>query len=203
MQQINICCIFNSDSYKECIAMGTGHFVLGETIDYITGRTIPDTHDERIRQTIAKLLVDVKGYSKTDILIQKELVLSVDQKTGFIHVDFMIRLDNRTCMIVMYGPGSLVTRQRPTLATARLIDDHIVPFSIITNGIDAIIMDSASGSIIGEGLESIPNKIQLSERINKMSEQRISTEQREMEKRILFAMEVLTQQECSEFTCAL
>jgi hypothetical protein len=183
--------------------MGTGHLILGKTTDFITGRTIPDTHDERIRQGIAKLLVDVKGFDKSDILPPKELTLNVDHKTGYVHIDFMIQLGGKYCMIVMYGPGSLVTRQRPTLAAARLVADHLVPFAVITNGKDAIVMDSASGSVVGEGLDAIPTKQQLLEILKQMIFHHISDEQLEKEMRILFAMEVLTQQDCSEYTCSL
>jgi hypothetical protein len=184
-------------------AMGTGHLILGKTTDFITGRTIQDTHDERIRQGIAKLLVDVKRFDKTDILTRKELTLNVDQKTGYVHIDFMIQLDGKFCMIIMYGPGSLVTRQRPTLAAARLVADHLVPFAVITNGKDAILMDSASGSVVDEGLDAIPTKQQLLEILKQTIFHHISDKQLEKEKRILFAMEVLTHQDCSEYTCAL
>ena len=38
------------------------HLILGELDDLITGESIKDTHDERYRQRIARLLVDEKGY---------------------------------------------------------------------------------------------------------------------------------------------
>jgi hypothetical protein len=183
--------------------MGTGHLILGDTTDYITGRTIPDTHDERIRQTIAKLLVDVKGFDKTDILVRQQLTVTVDQVAGLIHVDFTIQMKDRTCMMIIYGPGSLVTRQRPTLAAARLFRDYVIPFAVITNGKSAIIMDTSSGKNIAEGLAAIPSKQQLFEKTNRMEFMRISELQREKEKRILFAMDVLTHQECSDYTCSL
>jgi hypothetical protein len=183
--------------------MGTGHLVLGETTDYITGRMIPDTHDERIRQAVSNLLIEVKGFQKTEVQTRQTLTLTVDQKTGLIPVDFIIRLSDKACMIIMYGPGSLVTRQRPTLAAARLMDDHVIPFSVITNGMDAITMESESGRIIGEGLETIPTREELAKKMKHVVLQRISDDRREKEQRILFAMEVLTQQECSEYTCQL
>jgi hypothetical protein len=77
-------------------------------------------------------------------------------------------------MIIMYGPGSLVTRQRPTLAAARLLEDYVVPFAVITNGKDALIMDTASGKVIGEGLESIPDKQQIQKKMAYVALQRIS-----------------------------
>jgi hypothetical protein len=112
-------------------------------------------------------------------------------------------MDHKISMIIIYAPGSLVTRQRPTLATARLLEDYVIPFAVITNGKDATIMDAKSGKVIGEGLESIPDKQQLQEKMKCITLQRIADNQREKEKRILFTMEVLTQQECTEYTCPL
>jgi len=43
------------------------HLILGELVDYITGETIEDTHDERYRQKLAHLLVEHKGYFKKEI----------------------------------------------------------------------------------------------------------------------------------------
>jgi hypothetical protein len=183
--------------------MGTSHLILGETIDYLTDRVIPDTHDERIRQAIAKLLVDVKGFHKGDILTHQLLSIDVDQENGVIHIDFVIKINDKACMVIKYAPGSLVTRQRPTLAAARILYDTMIPIAVITNGRDAVIMDSASGKIIGEGLAAIPDQRTLSENAKNMDFKRISDDQREKEKRILFAMDVLTQQECTEYTCPL
>lgn len=183
--------------------MGTSHLILGETTDYITGRTITDTHDERARQTLAKLLVDSKGFSKNDIQVRRPLTLDLDKKAGTIQVDFTISVNGKACMIIIYGPGSLVTRQRPTLAIARIIETYIVSYAVITNGRDAITMDARSGGIIAEGLDEIPSKTMISQQLNHIVFDKISSKQQEKEKRILFAMEILTQQECDEYTCRL
>jgi hypothetical protein len=198
-------CVLLADSFVQNsgIIMGTSHLILGETADYITGQVIPDTHDERIRQVIAKLLVEVKGFHKNDILARQTLALTVDQKTGFVHVDYTIKMDDKISMIIIYAPGSLVTRQRPTLSTARLLEDYVIPFAVITNGKDATTMDAKSGKVIGEGLESIPDRQQLQEKMKYITLHQISGDQREKEQRILFAMEVLTRQECSDYTCSL
>ena len=42
--------------------MNGHHLILGKLSDYLTGDTLDDTHDERYRQKIARLLVDRKGY---------------------------------------------------------------------------------------------------------------------------------------------
>ena len=43
------------------------HLILGELVDAVTGQVLPDTHDERYRQKLARLLMDDRGYSRTDI----------------------------------------------------------------------------------------------------------------------------------------
>ena len=40
------------------------HLILGELVDFISGKIIKDTHDERYRQKLAHLLVNRKGYLK-------------------------------------------------------------------------------------------------------------------------------------------
>ena len=38
-----------------------------------------------------------------------------------IKIDFEIEVSGKIGMIIRYGPGSLVTRQRPALAVSRLV----------------------------------------------------------------------------------
>ena len=58
------------------------------------------------------------------------------------------------CMVLKYGPGSLVTRRRAVLAVSRLIAPYQVPVAVITNGRDAEIIDGASGKVAASGLDS-------------------------------------------------
>ena len=44
--------------------MGNHHLILGELTDYLTGEPLTDTHDERLRQELAKWLVEKKTISK-------------------------------------------------------------------------------------------------------------------------------------------
>ena len=183
--------------------MGTSHLILGETTDYITGQTIPDTDDERARQKIAKLLVDEKGYAKEEVQARRKITLTVDGKTGSVNVDFVVRIAGKPFIVIVFGPGSLVTRQRPTIAIARLIDEYVVPFSLISNGQDAHIMDTVLGNIIGHGLDQIPSREEALKKINDIQYTHLSENRREKEERILFVMNVLTEKECDDYTCSL
>jgi hypothetical protein len=181
-----------------------GHqLILGELIDFITGETLKDTHDERYRQKIGRLLVNHKGYLKADIEPRKELLVKADAKKAILKIDFVITLANRVCMVVKYGPGSLVTRRRAVLAVSRLIAPHQVPVAVVTNGEDAEIIKSTSGEIMAQGLNSIPKKSDLETIVAGEAFMTISDKQAEMESRILYCYEVDDSCECDEDICRL
>ena len=58
--------------------MNGHHLILGELRDFITGATLKDTHDERYRQKIARLLINRKGYRSTDIEPRKALPVQAE-----------------------------------------------------------------------------------------------------------------------------
>ncbi|MFZ5562964.1 MAG: type I restriction enzyme HsdR N-terminal domain-containing protein, partial [Thermodesulfobacteriota bacterium] len=181
--------------------MGTSHLILGTATDFITGRTVVDTDDERIRQKIAKFLVEEKGYAKSDIATRVPLSVTVDNDTGVVILDFVVYLDGRAVMIVQFGPGDIVSRQRPLVAAARLLASHVIPFAVISNGEDTHVMDVVSGKVIGEGLGAIFSRDVLKEKIQKITWGPLPEKKREGEQRILFCMEVLTERECADFVC--
>ncbi len=184
-------------------SMNGHHLILGELVDFITGETLKDTHDERLRQKVARLLVNQKAYLKTDIEPRKELLVKADAKTAILKIDFVVTLADKACMVVKYGPGSLVTRRRSVLAASRLIAPGQVPVAVITNGKDAEIMKGASGEIIAQGLDSIPAKPDLEKIAASDAFMTISDEQTEMESRILYCYEVDDSCECDDDICRL
>jgi len=183
--------------------MNGHHLILGELVDFITGQILKDTHDERIRQEIARRLINQKGYTKTDIEPRKALVVKADDKKAVLKVDFIITLAGQVSMVVKYGPGSLVTRRRAVLAVSRLIAPYQVPVAVITNGQDAEIISGPSGEVIDTGLEAIPSKQELTRRVADEIMGPISKRQAEMESRILYCYEVDDSCECDDDICKL
>lgn len=179
------------------------HLILGELVDFITGETIQDTHDERYRQKVARLLVTHKGFLKNEIEPRCELLVSVENKKAIVMVDFKINLFGRISMVLKYGPGSLVTRHRPAIAASRLIAPYQVPFVVVTNGKDADIMAGATGKIISSGLDSIPVRDELIDHIAVTQFNPISSDRAEMESRILYAFEVDGSCPCDDTICKL
>ena len=179
------------------------HLILGELVDYITGETIEDTHDERYRQKLARLLVEHKGYLKKEIQPGRRLLITSANKKAVLKIDYTIKLEDKIFIIIKYGPGSLVTRHRPALAASRLVAPYQVPVVVVTNGEDADILEGKTGKIISMGLESIPEKVELIDKIANIYFDPISPKQAEMESKIIYAFEVDGSCMCDDSTCKL
>ena len=183
--------------------MAGHHLILGEVTDFITGETVMDTLDERYRQKIARLLIDDKGYQKNDIKPRKDLLVQAGENRAVIKIDFLIKLAGKVCMILKFGPGSIVTRRRPLLAASRILAPYQIPIAVVTNGEDAEILEGASGRVISRGLETIPSREQLIKLRNTDPFNRIPAERAEMESRVLYCFEVDGSCPCDENVCKL
>jgi hypothetical protein len=179
------------------------HLILGELVDLISGETIEDTHDERYRQKIARLLIDRKGYLKSDIETRKNLVVQAGDKRAVIKIDFAINLFEKICMIINYGPGSLVTRHRPLLAASRVLAAYQIPVAVVTNGEDAEVLEGSSAKVRSRGLETIPSKSQLTEIAAGCDFAEIPPARAAMESRILYCFEVDDRCPCDQDVCRL
>lgn len=183
--------------------MGNHHLVLGELVDFLTGDIIADTHDERYRQKVARFLVQTKGYVKKQIESSRPLIIAAGKNRGLIKVDFSIRLNDKIAMIIKYGPGSLVTRYRPTLAMARLVEPYQVPIAVVTNGKDVHVLDGVKGNLISKGFMSLPSAEQLIKIGRKASFNKISDRRVEMEARIVYCYEIDGTCPCDDTVCKL
>ncbi|MDR2548622.1 MAG: type I restriction enzyme HsdR N-terminal domain-containing protein [Desulfobulbus sp.] len=135
------------------------HIVYGELRDYLTGEVLADTDDERIRQDLARLLVERLGYGKHEL----EPRLTIDTCYNGIRtrslIELAVRLDGRRLFIVRYGPGSLITREKAAIAAARLLEsDYRIPLAVVTNGRDAELLETARGKVLATGMDCIPDR---------------------------------------------
>ena len=98
--------------------MNGRHLVMGTLSDALTGETLADTHDNRYRQKLARLLLD-SGLPKTAITKDFGLAICPEERPIRIPIDFVVRMEGHVRLIVRYGPGSIVSRRQPGLAAAR------------------------------------------------------------------------------------
>jgi len=193
------------------------HLILGEISDFITGEVLQETYDEQYRQRIAHILVEKKGYLKNEIIPRYELLIKAGDKRAVIKVDFVIKLTecknfifatqpDKICMIIKYGPGSLITRHRPVLAASRLLAPYQIPMAVVTNGEDADILDAKTGKLLASGLDAIPSKSDLTgaqSLIANASFEPISEQRAEKESRILYAYEIDGSCPCDDTVCRM
>lgn len=137
------------------------HFVYGTLKDYLTGEELPDTDDERFRQALARLLVEEQGFSKQEI--KPRLTIETLFGTTFVRsvIDLTVSVNDQRLFVLRYGPGSLVTREKPALAAARVLDkDCCIPLAVVTNGKNAELLETRSGKVLATGMAAIPSRAQ-------------------------------------------
>ena len=135
------------------------HLIYGTLQDYLTNEELTDTDDERIRQQISKLMVEKLGYHRSEL--EPRLFIETLFTRNFVRstIDLTVNLEGKQFMIVRYGPGSLVTRERSALAAARLLNSsYRIPLAVVTNGRDALLLDTITTKVLAEGMKAIPSR---------------------------------------------
>ncbi|WP_417910970.1 type I restriction enzyme HsdR N-terminal domain-containing protein [Candidatus Electronema sp. PJ] len=168
------------------------HFVYGTLNDYLTGVELPDTDDERYRQSLARLLVEEKGFTKEEL--EPRLTIETWFNRSFVRsvIDLTVSLNGQRRLLLRYGPGSLVTREKPALAAARVLDASCcLPLAVVTNGQDAELLETHKGKVLAVGMTALPDRTQLAELVAQHSPRPPLTGlERERNLRVLNAFDV-------------
>ncbi|MGI6656169.1 MAG: type I restriction enzyme HsdR N-terminal domain-containing protein [Desulfobulbus sp.] len=137
------------------------HLVYGELDDYLTGELLPDTDDERVRQQLARHLVETLGYAKSELEPRRVIDTSFNQMPVRTEITLTARIDGRRLFILRYAPGSLVTREMAAIAAARILEPHYrIPLAIVTNGRDAELLETEHGAVLATGIGCLPDRNQ-------------------------------------------
>lgn len=177
--------------------MGSKCSMTGEYIkDYITGRDVMDSDDERIRQFIERLLVEEKGYKPEEIVVDRYFVLHIDGEVHQAVAELVVFINEKPFMSIKSSRGSLVTREQEAIAASRLAYETQTPLTVVTNGEDAELLNSYTGKVIGAGLNAIPSREEAIEMADNLEYLVMPPKQREKWTRIYMAY---TTFECSNF----
>ena len=146
------------------------HYVYGTLEDCLTKDILEDTDDERVRQKLFHFMIETKGYRVCELKPRVTIETTFDNKTVTSTIDLLVSIADKAFMIVRYAAGSLVSRERSAIAAARLIcKDHQLPFAVVTNGRDAELLDTKTGKVIGNGVNSIPSALWVKEHLQELS----------------------------------
>ena len=154
--------------------------------DFVTGKEIPNVGAEENRQMVERFLVNEKGYSKDDIEVDVDIELNVAGEPYRSQIDLVVSIDSgSTCfMAIKCAAASLGSREREILAASRLLSEHQLPFSVVSDGKTAIVLDTVSGQKLGEGLNAIPTKDEVREKLKALQLRPFPKDKREREKLI-------------------
>jgi len=154
--------------------------------DFISGQEIPNVGAEENRQMFVQFLVKEKGFSKEDIEVDVDIEMIVAGETYRSQIDLVVSVDGGVTrfMAVKCAAASLGSREREILAASRLLAEIQLPFSVVSDGKTAIVLDTVSGKKLGEGLNAIPSKGEVREKLETLQLRPFPKEKREREKLI-------------------
>ncbi len=170
----------------------THHVIYGTVKDFITGEELPDTDDERFRQELSKMMVVERGFNKEELEPRRYIETLFSSQFVRSNIELTIRLAEKYIMIIRYGPGSLVSRERAAIAAARVLEkEYQIPLAVVTNGQDAELLDTKTGKVLATGMEAIPTKDEILKMIDTLTfHPPPEGKKREGELRILNAFDV-------------
>jgi hypothetical protein len=157
----------------------------------ILDREVEDGEDlaAAARKTVEYLLTEKKGYSRDEV--RKNVVFEVvlGKETVCSSVDFLVTIEGKKAMAVKCSSGSLSSRERQAVAAARLLDSAPVPVAVVADPVNAEVLDTATGKVLGEGFGAIPVREQLIALLSEKTQMSFTPERIEKEKRILLAFD--------------
>ncbi len=129
--------------------------------DYITGESVPNIGSEENRQAVERLLVEEKGYDKSDILVDADIEVMFKGQPYKSTVDLVVCVGDTRFMAVKCVAGAIETWEREILAAARVFEkDYQLPYCVVCDGKSALVVETPSGRRLGDSLESIFSKEQ-------------------------------------------
>ena len=159
--------------------------------DFITGEMVPDIGAEENRQDVERFLVNEKGFSKEDIEVDVDIELVLAGEPYKSQIDLVVCVDGTRYMAIKCAAASLGSREREIIAASRLLESHQIPLSVVSDGKTAIVLDTVSGKKLCEGLNAVPSKDDLKEKLNSSELIPLPAERLEKEKLIFRSYDVM------------
>lgn len=139
------------------------------------------------RELTAKALLE-RGYAEDDIQVDCAFEVASRGKTDSTKVDYLISIKG-VDMLAIKCSMAMESRERHVLSFARAAHANVIPFAVITNGIEARVMDTLTGKVIGEGLGSIPSRDELLSALSANAPAPLDPARRQKETMVLMAFE--------------
>ncbi len=178
---------------------------LGGTLrDYLTGDEIDETTFEEFRQALARLLVEEKGYPKEQLKAKVPLPYEVEGEEFERPLDYVV-YDKQgvPIFVILFCAGDVGTFERETVCAGRLIEGGPVPFALVTDTMNATLLDVATGDAVAKSMNAVPDWNTLLEMVDKAEVKPLTDRQREMQTRVFHTYCGFIYGTCCSESCSL
>lgn len=165
--------------------------------DYLTGKEIELTTYEDLRQALAKLMVEEKGYPREAIVSKYRLDLDIGDKDYFIIVDFIVYYNGKPVLVLGFCPGAVSTFITQYVSLARILPEGPAPYILVTDCNDAALVKTMDKKELCRGYHCIPTWEKLIELSDQAGETSFSADRIKKEQRVAYAMFALSDSCCS------
>ncbi|MEN8140751.1 MAG: type I restriction enzyme HsdR N-terminal domain-containing protein [Thermodesulfobacteriota bacterium] len=143
-------------------------------------------------QRLALFLIEEKGFSPADLETGLSIATEFNGEKVVSRIAMVAKVAGRRTMMLRYAPGSITTRERAAVAAARVLDsDYQIPLVVVTNGVEAVMLDTYKGKNLADSLAQLPTKSELEEEMANLAFLPLEGAKRqERERRILNAFDV-------------
>lgn len=178
---------------------------LGETLrDYLTGESIEATTYEDLRQALARLLVEERGYPSERIIPRLSVRFPVDGEEYCRSIDLTVTTpDSAPLMLVFFCPGQVNTFARESIAAARLVTGGPAPLVAISDMREAALYAVADGTLLASGMHALPRHADIARIAADHPVPPMDDVRRAAEQRILHAYSEFLKRCCDESVCLL
>ncbi|MEF2229358.1 MAG: type I restriction enzyme HsdR N-terminal domain-containing protein [Pseudodesulfovibrio sp.] len=178
---------------------------LGGTLrDYLTGEEIDETTFEEFRQMLARLLIEELGYPRERIRAKVPIKYAVEGEEFERPIDYVVYDENdRPIFIVLFCAGDVSTFERETVCAGRLIEGGPVPFALITDTMEALLLDVCTGEVVARGMRAVPDWGRLNAMAAEAVIKPLAGEQREKQIRVFHTYCGFVYGACCSESCTL
>ena len=168
---------------------------LGYTIsDYLSGASIEATTYEDLRQAIARMLVERKGYPPDRLRSKVPVTFPVGEGSYTRSVD-MVAYDNsgRPLLLLIFCAGEVETYIREAVAAARLFEEGAPPLAVVTDTQSALLISVGDGQRLEHrDYQALPDWDRLTELAKQVPGYELTDKRRVVEGRLLYALSELS-----------
>lgn len=158
--------------------------------DYITGQEITDTTYEDLRQALAKMLVEDKLYPRLAIHPKYRIDFDAGGPRSAV-IDIAVFSGDRPTLALFFHPGDVDTFVRESVAASRIHLPRPFPLVVVTDSMDAVVVETRTALEIGRGFYQIPSWDQMEEMLTRHPCPSLAPDRLEGERKILAAYSAL------------